>query len=207
MESNKTMDDLTAIRAIMEKSTRFLSLSGLSGIFSGIAAIAGTVAAICVQHGSASSAYLNTIDDASFRTTRNALAADAIIVLVLALTAAIYFSFRKARKKGLKVWTPVSKSLLINMLVPLLTGGLFILYLAGSHHFEFIIPSMLIFYGLALVNVWKYTFNEIFYLGLFDITSGLIALILPEYGLYLWGFGFGILHIAYGIIMYRKYER
>lgn len=208
MESNsKSIDDLNAIRTIMEKSTRFLSLSGLSGIFSGITAIAGVAFAIYFQDGSPSGDYLNNISGAQFETARIALAADSVLVLILALSAALYYSRRKARRHGLKIWTPVSRSLILNMLVPLITGGLFILFLNSVRQFGFIVPSMLIFYGLALVNAWKYTFNEIFYLGLFEIASGFLALLIPQYGLYFWGFGFGILHIGYGIVMYRKYEK
>lgn len=208
MESNfKTLDDLNAIRTIMEKSTRFLSLSGLSGIFSGIMAIAGAAVAVFLQDGSAAGDYLNTVEGSHFDTVRNGLAADSITVLILALSGAIYFSVRKAKKDDLKIWTPVSRSLILNMLVPIVTGGLFILFLNSSRQFQLIVPSMLIFYGLALVNAWKYTFNEIFYLGLLEIICGLVALVLPGYALYLWGIGFGVLHIAYGIFMYRKYER
>lgn len=209
MESNsKSIDDLNAIRTIMEKSTRFLSLSGLSGIFSGITALAGAAIAIfLIQGGDPSGDYLNNIEGLKLESVRRALAADSVLVLIMALSAAFYFSRRKAMKLGLKIWTPASKSLLLNIIVPLVTGGLLILLLNSSGQFRLIIPSMLIFYGLALVSAWKYTFNEIYYLGVLEIISGFLSLLLPHYGLYIWGFGFGVLHVAYGMVMYRKYER
>jgi predicted lysophospholipase L1 biosynthesis ABC-type transport system permease subunit len=46
MDKNITSaDELKTIRKIMEESTRFLSLSGLSGIFAGFFAIAGAMVA------------------------------------------------------------------------------------------------------------------------------------------------------------------
>jgi predicted lysophospholipase L1 biosynthesis ABC-type transport system permease subunit len=38
---NTQADDIKAIREMMEKSSKFLSLSGLSGVVAGCAAIAG----------------------------------------------------------------------------------------------------------------------------------------------------------------------
>ena len=64
----------------------------------------------------------------------------------------------------------------------------------------------LIFYGLALLNAGKFTYGEIFYLGILEIITGLIAALLPSQGLIFWIVGFGILHIVYGLVMYRKYE-
>ena len=40
---SKSIEDIKAIRKIMEESSRFLSLSGLSGVFIGITAITGAL--------------------------------------------------------------------------------------------------------------------------------------------------------------------
>jgi hypothetical protein len=133
--------------------------------------------------------------------------AEALIVLALALGVSVFFSYRKSVKKGLRIWTPVSKRLLVNLFVPIVTGGILILILYFQHHWQLIIPSMLIFYGLGLVNAGKFTFNEVFYLGVLEITIGLFSGIFPVYGIIFWCFGFGLLHIVYGLAMYRKYER
>jgi hypothetical protein len=131
---------------------------------------------------------------------------DAILVLIIAIGVSIYFSYKKSIRQGLKMWTPVSKRLLINLLVPLITGGIFIIILFIENQWQLIVPAMLIFYGLALVSAGKFTYNEVFYLGIFEILAGLCSAIWPEYGIFFWCFGFGVLHIAYGLFMYRKYE-
>jgi hypothetical protein len=67
-------------------------------------------------------------------------------------------------------------------------------------------PAMLIFYGLALINASPNLFDEIRYLGYSEILIGLLAAAFIGYGLYFWAFGFGVLHIAYGLVMYKKYD-
>lgn len=194
----------------MEESSRFLSLSGLSGLFAGLIALAGAAFAVYIfldgkfllPGGFFSADKAQEMDSLKIK-----FLAEALIVLVLALGVSVFFSYRRSVQKGLKIWTPVSKRLLVSLFVPLVTGGILILILYFQHHWQLIIPSMLIFYGLGLVNAGKFTFNEIFYLGLLEITTGLLSAIFPVYGIIFWCFGFGLLHIVYGLAMYRKYER
>jgi hypothetical protein len=202
-------DDLKTIRKIMEESTRFLSLSGLSGIFAGIFAIAGALVAwfIILQNGiiKYDELFRSLLLKETF-TLRWQLISDAVIVLLLSVLFTLWFSRRKARLAGNALWTPVLQRLMVNMMVPLVTGGLFIIILLVQNHIQLIVPGMLIFYGLALVNAGKFTYGEIFYLGLLEIITGLVSALFPGLGIYFWTFGFGFLHIVYGLFMYRKYE-
>jgi hypothetical protein len=194
---NDPLKDLSEIRSMMEKSAKFLSLSGLSGISAGIVAFIGAFFILQkfkeVKESGITEGlpiYYITI---------------ACIVLMLALGLAIYFTTRNAKKKNLAVWTIATKYLLISLFIPLATGGLFSLVLWYRGIPELIFSATLIFYGLALLNASKYVMNEIRYLGLIEITLGLIAGI--SYGLILWAIGFGAMHIVYGIYMYLKYEK
>jgi MFS family permease len=189
-----SIDDLKAIRKIMEESSRFLSLSGLSGVFAGVTAIAGALIAYSlIKHN----------DSPALRWQLIAVAGGVLIISVL---FAIYFSLKKARREGKSFWTPVSRRLLTNLLIPLITGGIFVILLMLQNHIQLIIPCFLIFYGLALVNAGKFTFGEVYYLGIFEIILGLMATVVPGYGLIFWILGFGVLHIIYGLVMFRKYE-
>jgi len=206
---SKSIEDIKAIRKIMEESSRFISLSGLSGIFAGVTAIAGALVAyfIILDNGSIHlDEYFRSLSEKELISLRWQLIADAAIVLVLSVMFALYFSIRKAKKDRKNVWTPVSKRFLINLLVPLTTGAVFIIVLLYQNNVQLIVPCFLIFYGLALVNACKFTFGEIFYLGIFEIVTGLISAFVPGWGLLFWIFGFGVLHILYGVVMYRKYE-
>lgn len=201
MENNsKSIEDLRTIRKIMEESTRFLSLSGLSGIFAGIIAITGALIAyfLILKSG--------TVNIYGEGTARWSLAADASCVLVLSVLTSLYFSIKKAKRENTEIWSPVSKRLVINLMIPLLTGGIFTIALLVQNHLQLVIPGFLIFYGLALVNAGKFTYGEVFYLGMLEIITGLISSFFPGQALLFWILGFGILHIIYGLAMYRKYE-
>ena len=202
-------NDLKSIKKIMEESSRFLSLSGLSGIFAGLTAlIGGTIAYYFILKSNLlqNNDFFTNLSVSELHALKGQLIADAFLVLVLAIGISLFFSFRKSNRNSQKMWTPVSKRLLLNMVVPLVTGGGFIIILFTGEQWQLIIPSMLIFYGLALVGAGKFTYNEVFYLGLMEILTGLISALFPEYGIFFWCFGFGVLHIGYGFFMYRKYE-
>ncbi len=205
----ESLDELKAIRKIMEESSRFISLSGLSGVFAGITAIAGALVAyfFILDNGSIHlDDYFRSLTEKEILALRWQLIADAALVLVISVLFALYFSIRKAKRDKKNVWTPVSKRFLINLIVPLASGAVFIFVLLIQSNFQLIVPCFLIFYGLALVNACKFTFSEIFYLGMLEIITGLVSAFVPGWGLIFWIFGFGILHIIYGLVMYRKYE-
>jgi len=204
----KSIEDIKAIRKIMEDSSRFLSLSGLSGVFAGATAIAGALVAyfFILDNGSIKyEDYLRSLSLQENLVPGWQLMAVAAIVLVLSVLFALWFSFKKAKKDGKNFLTPISKRLLIHLFIPLVTGGVFIIVLMLQNKIQLIVPVFLIFYGLALVNAGKFTFSEIFYLGILEIVTGLATAFVPGWGLIFWIFGFGVLHIIYGLAMYRKY--
>ncbi|HBH84475.1 MAG: hypothetical protein A2X05_00190 [Bacteroidetes bacterium GWE2_41_25] len=203
----KSIEDIKAIRKIMEESSRFLSLSGLSGVFIGITAIAGAlVAYFFILDGSIHyNEYFRNLPAEESFSLRWQLISDAAIVLLLSVLLALFFSIKKAKRDGKNFWTPISRRLLINLLIPLFTGGVFVFILMLQNNIQLIVPCFLIFYGLALVNAGKFTFGEIFYLGILEIITGLVSAFVPGWGLIFWIFGFGILHIIYGLAMFRKY--
>lgn len=211
MEDNKpagSLEEIRDIRRIMERSSRFISLSGLSGVAAGICALAGTLVARSVlnnYYGEYNSRGFTTNDD--FALLKIKLLGVAIVVFVMAFLSAYYLTWRKAQKQGLPVWDHTSKRLAWNMFLPLLAGGAFILGMLRYDVWLFVAPASLLFYGLALVNASKYTLNDIRYLGYCEIILGTINMLYPGYGLWFWAVGFGVLHIIYGIIMWNKYER
>ena len=131
----------------------------------------------------------------------------AIFTFIAALILAYFFTWLRSKKTGTPIWGSASKRLLINVAIPMIAGGIYILKLIEQGSFGLIAPGCLIFYGLALINASKYTFNDIRYLGILEIILGLAASFYIGYGLYFWAFGFGVLHIVYGAVMYFKYER
>lgn len=202
---NNPEQDIEHIRHMMERSSRFLSLSGLSGVFAGIFALVAAFIAYSVfkSHG------INYFSHERFTYTPEMLA-QLVVLSLLTLTAAIgsaiFFTVRKSRKTNVVLWNSLSRRLLLNFSVPLIAGGIFCIGLYANFQYALIAPVMLIFYGLALINAAKYTYTDINYLGYIELILGLIALFFIGYGLLFWAIGFGIFHIIYGIMMYNKYE-
>jgi hypothetical protein len=207
--STKPKEDLQAIREIMERSSKFLSLSGLAGIFAGVCALVGAaVAWFFLDSGQVQyNEYISSTGGLLTSDIGLYLALDAVLVLVFAFLGAVYFSQRKARNAGQQLWTNTTKRLLFHLMIPLVSGGILIMILVSRNNLELVVPIMLIFYGLSLVNAGKFTFGEIHYLGLTEIVLGILAAVFINYGLLFWTVGFGLMHIVYGTVMYYRHER
>jgi hypothetical protein len=209
-KSMNPQEELQAIREIMERSSKFLSLSGLSGIFAGVCALIGAAVAyfIILDTGHIlSNDYLQSLGGAPTSKMGLYLAIDALLVLVIASLGAIYFSIRKAKQAGQPFWSGSSRRLFGHLLIPFVTGGIFAIILVLRNEIELVASVTLIFYGLSLVNAGKFTFGEVHYLGLTEIVLGILAIVFINQGLLFWAIGFGVMHIVYGVVMYYKYER
>ena len=202
---------LTAIRAIMDRSTRFISLSGLSGVGAGVVALAGVGVAhfyLEQQYGEGAYRSLLQSSEQERRAALPFMLGLATAMIAAAILVAAFFTLRRTRREGLNtLWTTPARRLLVALLIPLVAGGLFCLKLFMNGATELVVPGLLVFYGLALLNGSKYTLDEIRYLGLTQIGLGLVGLLVPGYGLMLFALGFGLGHIGYGLLMYNRYER
>jgi hypothetical protein len=214
IRTDKNLDALQDIRKMMERSSRFISLSGWSGISAGICALIGAWVGnsmISQYQFENSSVYTEMRGEYIFRDSiyllQNKLLLLAVCVFITAAVTAFIFTYFKSKRDGIAIWGKSAQRLMWNTILPLIAGGLLILRLVSLQQYLLIAPVCLIFYGLALVNGSKYTLGEIRYLGYFQLLLGVVNLWLPGYGLIFWAFGFGVLHIIYGIAMWWKYDR
>ncbi len=204
-----TLQDVKDIRRMMERSSRFISLSGLSGVAAGTFALAGAAIARYViferyYERYEEGRFFSVSDFSALKLQLLSLAAG---VFVAAFLSAFYFTWRKSSEQGSSLWNATSRRLFWNMVIPLVAGALFILGMLQHDEWRFVAPASLVFYGLALVNASKYTLTDIRYLGYCEIILGLLNTQWTGYGLYFWSLGFGVLHIIYGVVMWWKYER
>lgn len=200
MESKDYLKDISEIKNLMNKSSRFISLSGLSGILAGVYALIGAAFAYWLVANSGRE-YL-ILDGKIFRL----VLLDLFLVAFFSVITGIILTTKKAKKHGEKIWDATSRRLVINFLIPLLVGGLYILIILNHQKYGQTGALMLIFYGLALVNASKYSIGDIRYLGFFEILLGLAAALYPGLGFWFWVLGFGVLHIMYGTWMHFKYD-
>jgi hypothetical protein len=206
MEEKKYLEDLKDIKDLMSQSSKFLSLSGLSGVLAGVYCLIGAYLAYQIL-GFDTDSFGNYNTLIVTPSVLFQLLGIAAIVVLLSLCTAIYLSNKKAKRNNHKIWNTSSKRLLVNFMIPLATGGFFILFLIEKEILGLVAPLTLIFYGLACVNASKYTLGDIRYLGITMILLGLLSTWFLGYGLLFWALGFGVCHIIYGAMMYYKYDR
>jgi hypothetical protein len=212
-EQQQSLETLQDIKRMMERSGRFISLSGLSGISAGICALIGAWVAYPYVFGSKDflihrDMVIEQAKQGDYSFVFNTwLFWIAAATFVAALISAFIFTYIKSRREAIPIWGTTAKRLLFNVSIPIIVGAVFLLRLIHFGTFGLIAPGSLIFYGLALMNASKYTLGEIKYLGYSQVILGLINLWFVGCGLYFWAFGFGILHIVYGAYMWWKYER
>jgi len=208
--SSNPKEDIQAIREIMERSSKFMLLNSWAGFFAGACALIGAGVAWFVILDSGRIHYdefLCTVGGSPINSVSLGLGIVALIVLFLAGIAAIYFSYRKAVKAGQNFWTSSTKRVLAHLLIPIVSGGIFVLILIFRNNIDLTASAMLVFYGLALVNAGKFTSREIHSLGMAEIILGLLAGIFASWGILFWVLGFGLMHLIYGAVMFFRYER
>ncbi|MCY4779981.1 hypothetical protein ORI89_09995 [Sphingobacterium sp. UT-1RO-CII-1] len=205
MNQKDLLEEIGQIRQIMERSSKFVSISGLSGVLIGLYALIGACLAYIKVYGFKSEfGYRDHyVSDPNITLY---LFFVALAVLLVSLATAIFMGRRKAKRLNQSTWNATSKSLFFAVGLPLLSGGILALVFINKGYYDLIAGTLLVFYGLALAAGSTYTFKEVRWLGLFEIVLGLIAIFLPGYGIVFWALGFGLLHIIYGFIVYKKYE-
>ena len=199
--------DIAEIRSMMERSSKFLSLSGWAGIMAGIYALSGALIAWKIFHFNPQEIIYSSIKAESLSYSLLNVIFLALLILILSIGTAIFLSYKKADKRGEKLWNTTSKRLLLNMAVPLIAGGLLILMLISKGLIGLIAPFTLLFYGLALYNAGRFTYEVVKILGLIQIGLGLLGAYFVGYGLVFWALGFGVVHIIYGIYIHYRYEK
>ena len=195
MYEQKEIQDLAMIRSIMERSTKFLSLSGLSGIAAGVYALLGATVAFPIVYRDGKLA-----EDLPIAS----LAIIGLVVATASILSGLWINHRRAIRAGHRSLGPAAKRLAYYFGVPLLCGAAVVCILLHYQIYLLVPSTMLVFYGVAVFVASNFTFSSVQYLGLAFIVTGLICAFFPGYGLYFWAFGFGMLHIIYGFIMYSR---
>ena len=200
----KYLADIRDIKEIMDRSSRFISLSGLAGVSAGIIALSGAFIGWLVLFRdidlSEKGPQVLSLEDRLYLILIGA------ITLLISILVTYYFTSIQSKRKKEKLWDHTTKKMMISLLEPLVVGGIISLILLHQGYIVWILPMTLVFYGLALLSARKYTMSEVKSLGYNLILLGLIAFIYPSFGVICWALGFGLLHIIYGVFMHLKYK-
>jgi len=222
IKQSDSLETIADIRKMMERSSRFISLSGWSGVSAGICALTGAFFAYRYIHPGTFGFQKDPLEWMDFATSQEIVDSYpstakgivstplfyiAAITFISAFISAFFFTWQKSKKQGIAIWGTTSKRLMMSVAIPMAAAGIFVYRMIDLGLFGLIAPACLLFYGLSLLNASKYTFKEIHYLGLAQIALGLINAWYIGYGLYFWALGFGLLHIVYGVVMWYRHER
>ena len=198
MENKEVLSTLNDIKEMMERSSKFKAISGLSIIIVGfLASLVSAYIYFCMGDY-----RINT--PAKWRTT----VIIAIVLLVVAFATVFVMSYLKARQFKLRfTFDTTMRRLLLNFFIPMAAGGLLCMALLSQQHYGLVSSITLIFYGLALINSSHFSYSELRYLGYAELALGLIDCFLVDYAVLTWFLGFGVFHIVFGIIFMMKYGR
>ena len=150
MNKDKALESVNEIKELMEKSSKFISVSGLAAILAGIYALAG--------------AYIATLvitPETYLIVTLEFMAIIALSVLAAAAVTAGILSYCKSKKTGQSFFSRLTYRALWNFSLPMLTGGALCISLLLHGYYDILSSVMLLFYGLTLVNVSKFTLSLI----------------------------------------------
>lgn len=163
MNKDKALESVNEIKELMEKSSKFISISGLAAIMAGVYALAGTYIATCL-----------VTPDTTLITALKLMIIVAILVLAAATVTAGILSYNKSKKLRQKFFSKLTYRALWNFSLPMLTGGALCISLLLHGYYDILSSVMLLFYGLTLVNVSKFTYANIAWLGYAFICLGVI---------------------------------
>ena len=214
MVNSKTKDDISSIKEMMEKSSKFSSLSGISIFFTGLFAIIGAV----VIYFDVSFTFINQEISYSQLINKNGNPNDlflkvklliyiASIILFLSLLVLYLSAKSKAKKEEVNLFTPSFGRTLISLFIPVLSGGVFSLFLIHHGLYGLVAPATLIFYGLGLINASNHSYDELEKLGYLELFLGISASYFMGTGLIFWVVGFGFGHVFFGGYLHYKYDK
>jgi hypothetical protein len=214
MENTKTKDDLSSIKEMMEKSSKFSSLSGISISFTGLLAIIGAVFVFFDIGFSVSELEISysqlinqkgTPEDLSLKIKLLVTIASFILLVSLLI---LYLSAKsKSSKEGISLSNLTFSRTLKSLFIPLFSGGIFSLFLIHHQLYGLVAPATLIFYGLGLINASKHSYEELEKLGYIELILGITASYFMGMGLLFWMIGFGFGHLVFGLYLHFKYDR
>ncbi|HEX4346811.1 MAG TPA: hypothetical protein VHZ73_04525 [Vicinamibacterales bacterium] len=183
--SSRAADDLTFIRAAMERSSTFTAIPGAGGVVTGL--IAFTAAGVGARQPTAD----------RWLWTWLAAAVAAVIVELVAMTL-------KARRAGLMLTGSSARRFALGMSAPLVAGAAITYELRSVHNFAVMAPTWLLLYGAGLLTAGMFSVTAIRALGACFMAAGMAAVLTPPGWGNLWlALGFGGLHVGFGAFIAR----
>ena len=183
----RAMDDLSFIRRTMEHASAFTAVPGWGGVAMGATAL---VAAALARGSSTPEEWLVPWLGTS----------------VIALLIGGWAMARKARRAGTTVFSYSGRRFVLSFLPPLVVGALLTAAMARAGLYQALPGTWLLLYGTGVVTGGAYSLRIVPIMGICFLLLGAAALFgPPAWGNTLMAAGFGGLHIAFGLLIARRY--
>ncbi len=158
-------EELASIRNMMEKSSKFSNLSGLSIFFTGLLTIIAASVIyfdIGFSYSDVEISYSQLINNEGSKENLDQkirlLSLIASVILALSLLILYVTASKKTKREGIKLFNPTFKRTVRSLVVPLVSGGVFSFFLIYNQMYGLVAPATLIFYGLGLIAASSFLF-------------------------------------------------
>ncbi|MFK8060597.1 MAG: hypothetical protein AB8B78_10950 [Polaribacter sp.] len=196
MSQKDYLRDISEIKTLMSKSSKFISLSGLSGILAGVYSLLG-----------AGYYFFGIKSEDDFSSSIIPITVIVLIVFFATTITTVFFTSKRSKITGEKIWGDSTKNLIVSFSTTFYIGVICILILYFKEEYTYLLALLILFYGIAIINASRHTNVIIQPLGFIEVVIGLLCIIYPEFSLWFCILGFGIIHIIYGSIFYFKYDK
>lgn len=184
---SRAIDNLRFIRSTIESAHAFTSVPGKGGVLMGLLALAATGL-----------------------TLRAELSGDWLTIWLwtAALAAVVGFvaMWRKARLQGQPLFGRVGRRFLLGLTPPILAAIVLTPFLLRSGPAEVVAASWLLLYGAGVIAGGMFSVRPVPLMGaLFMLLGGICLVSPPGAAQYFLGAGFGAAHVAFGLLIARRY--
>lgn len=184
---SRAVENLTYIRSAMEKSARFTAIPGVGAIFVGVIGIS---AAVLANRQETEAAWLTTW----------------LIAAAVAFVGAVIAAEGKAQRMGLSLASGPGRKFLMGFLPSVVAGVALTAVLARAELWDLLPGVWLLLYGVGIIAAGSASIPIVPISGLLYLLLGVATLVSPPgMGDILMAMGFGVLHLFFGVIIYRRY--
>ncbi|HUP47121.1 MAG TPA: hypothetical protein VM779_16565 [Thermoanaerobaculia bacterium] len=184
----RALDDLRFIRSAVENAGAFTAVSGLGGIVMGVVGLVASAAA------------------APLTTEPHRWLAVWMSAAAVAATLGLMAMVRKSRRAGSSLTTAPARRFALAFFPALGAAAILTTALVSRGTFDLLPPLWLLLYGVAVSAGGALSVRVVPFMGLALLVAGLAALFVSfQMANLLLGLGFGVVHIAGGVVILRRY--
>ena len=185
--NERAIQNLQYIRETMERAGAFTAVPGWGGILMGVSAL--MTALISSRLPSRDLWFASWLGEAG-----------------MALAIGGWAMVQKAKAAKCTLFYGAGRKFAMNLLPAMISGGVLTVVLYRQQHFGIMPGVWLLLYGVSVVNGGAFSVKIVPLMGISFMVLGTVALLAPfEWANWFMAAGFGLIHIAFGIVIARRY--